>query len=1380
MSCQRDFLLTKTDPIFKASLNTHRLKSRRNPDPLSFCSFHTARDTLILLTPRPPRNVHYFQKDITNGTHLPNVVPHHMSDPILDALFLAVFNTEEHNPYRVVQLLSEWKSSFSLGWYLQSYSSSPSALGPVWLMLFQLVEFHDESVKVGAFNAIGAFLVALSPFHALELLESFASVLDGLAVSPNTSVAVLCSFFFLGRQVGPHKRRWMESRLRIVQHFTVDFTVFVENLPSIVQQMEGSSVEYHRALLNSLLQGEPIAASHYVVGAIVMLVAHYPDELLESLFLIDSPRRVALVLPLGSALVRNETLGKLLTAGQRRLLFALAKEEVSKPGLVGASETEAAIAVLRDILSHKESELNEEARMFCAGLEAPGEKVHLRRLFLNICLDFDRLRPLKTDSSADLVAKIHNFGHFSPEFDRDILAICGTFLDRRDEAFLAVLSLFSAHTSLISAHLTETVPMLKKILRARDYSWVSQTAAVALIGALNSFEIQPHYADYEKDAVAFLVESALSPQTSLAQEAREVSSRLIGLHNFEFFVDALLATDFFDTTVISPFLLFVESINADIRNAPRVFLPVIIELLRFWPDESFLSQGFLLMASIQGRVRLRHSDFQSCQRHFEQLYFAYTHVPLMGAEVLGSAPWVHTTDILSNPSLATLEILQPLEACFRFLSGSGSFFSPLPLALAVFPLLPKQCLKIFLAAELDAAQLQNLFPLVERVLDTSNSHDVLCLCCKFFLKYGITLRAKGTLLAILDLKSVIHPRFALEIVRCFWATDGNSTVDVALRMLEELPEPMAHHLSVLLWEITDQAQGHSLREELALRFPFLLIQARPEIAAEWFAGHAIGSWPVSYSSDFTAAIVRLVRESSQRIALKDLDSIKCRDWKFLITNQDFVAMKGVRTFLRRPSARYNLKRMALFATTFERSFTFSRPPPDSRATVTPWLRRGIIPDSKLLVAQALAFTSAQFSLKTIGAVVQAFPDLETAANRYCDRLKIRRLTPVSASDIIEAKAAFSIKKAFLRTMCTRSHEMDPTLIEMFRMFMIKRTGELGKENRWLYCLRLLRIALAMEGKKTLFRSNTMDNLEQILTAFGRASDYVTREMRLLVESLYGDEDFSPLLATFPDLRRVETFANVEVPSYFIELLRRPTPATLPDIMRQLDQNRREMLYTCFVDDAIIGMLIRDRSFITRPEEYLLIFLTDKYPLFERASPLFPILIARTQPLLRQIEPTVAELTEHCWSLPSALSILAFFYRTMLKGTEDAELREFEILQSIFLSAQTVENARPFAAALRTATSFCDLPTLLQKYMIGPEYRFFILLVVLAEFLSDWGDAERRMAVGLLVNRSAAVPKKSRRQAIRRFSKRELDQAFILALAETDDPNEMDSLIRGLV
>jgi hypothetical protein len=143
---------------------------------------------------------------------------------------------------------------------------------------------------------------------------------------------------------------------------------------------------------------------------------------------------------------------------------------------------------------------------------------------------------------------------------------------------------------------------------------------------------------------------------------------------------------------------------------------------------------------------------------------------------------------------------------------------------------------------------QQLSRIVERVFETETDESVLCLCCQFVLKSRITDPGKNSSLSILGLKNVLAPKVACDRFDCFWETDSAFAVGVALHFLDELHDPRARALALMLWETRDAVQFEKLEEGLCARYPFLLIEKRSEEAAQWFVQHPVSQWPVQCSS----------------------------------------------------------------------------------------------------------------------------------------------------------------------------------------------------------------------------------------------------------------------------------------------------------------------------------------------------------------------------------------------------------------------------------------------------------------------------------------------------------------------------------------------------
>jgi hypothetical protein len=357
-------------------------------------------------------------------------------------------------------------------------------------------------------------------------------------------------------------------------------------------------------------------------------------------------------------------------------------------------------------------------------------------------------------------------------------------------------------------------------------------------------------------------------------------------------------------------------------------------------------------------------------------------------------------------------------------------------------------------------------------------------------------------------------------------------------ILKKWPEPKAQELAILCWESVIFVRLKRVANRLTSQFPFLLVEEQPEAAAAWFAQHDISCWPIQYSAKFTQAVIRLMLSTS--FVIEDFDSVPTRAWWFLMANKIFAQSKEVKRYLDRMDVRNKLKRIFLFSNPRCRSFTVSpRNECDRRATVTPFLKNGIFQSSKFLVTQSLAFTQVRFTPEITEAIIRSFPDLEDDVIHYKIRLKMQTPSRSSEQEIAKAAAQFAFKKKFLRTLCRELNTMDPIIVELFRMFVITRVGELRKAEHWFYSLRFLRMVLKTERRMVKYRADTIDHLESILKAFECTSDWVIRELVMLVDTVFPNELFRPILEKFPELTRTDAFVRA---------------IAKQKIVRQLDRN----------------------------------------------------------------------------------------------------------------------------------------------------------------------------------------------------------------------------------
>ena len=265
---------------------------------------------------------------------------------------------------RVSQEIIEWKATFSLRWYHQFVQDDIKRLSYVFSLLFELTEFPDSNVTIASFNAIGALLVSISPFRSDELIKAFKSTLTGLAVSPNTSCAVIATFVFLSHQVSEHNISDFIDSTPIIHHFGADLRQFIHHIPNLIEQMDRLNLDFHQALLRSLVSSfgrNPVGA---FIDSTMLLIRKYPEKLISDLLeFVESNNLDATLLAVGGPILNNKAFAKFLSPQKKVNLGEIVRKktnmETSKVLVTYFSATGTTAKVARDIADVSGGELFE-------------------------------------------------------------------------------------------------------------------------------------------------------------------------------------------------------------------------------------------------------------------------------------------------------------------------------------------------------------------------------------------------------------------------------------------------------------------------------------------------------------------------------------------------------------------------------------------------------------------------------------------------------------------------------------------------------------------------------------------------------------------------------------------------------------------------------------------------------------------------------------------------------------------------------------------------------------------------------------------------------------------------------------------------------------
>jgi hypothetical protein len=127
---------------------------------------------------------------------------------------------------------------------------------------------------------MGAPLVWLAPYFAPVLIESFRKVIAPLAVSENTSIAIIACFTFLSHFSGFGNMATFVESVPVIHHFAADLSPFLAQIPDIVREMSPLGLPVHKVLLRLLLPLFRDSLNFHIVAAVSGILARFPEQLL--------------------------------------------------------------------------------------------------------------------------------------------------------------------------------------------------------------------------------------------------------------------------------------------------------------------------------------------------------------------------------------------------------------------------------------------------------------------------------------------------------------------------------------------------------------------------------------------------------------------------------------------------------------------------------------------------------------------------------------------------------------------------------------------------------------------------------------------------------------------------------------------------------------------------------------------------------------------------------------------------------------------------------------------------------------------------------------------------------------------------------------------
>jgi hypothetical protein len=568
-------------------------------------------------------------------------------------------------------------------------------------------------------------------------------------------------------------------------------------------------------------------------------------------------------------------------------------------------------------------------------------------------------------------------------------------------------------------------------------------------------------------------------------------------------------------------------------------------------------------------------------------------------------------------------------------------------------------------------------------------------------------------------------------------------------------------------------------ERLLPGFPFLRIESDPETARQWLLEHSIAEWPLRADPCYGKTILRFLKAGQEHVPLDGLGKVDLAQWVLIFRNVWLFDRGALRDYLADPEVRHKLKRIRDF--TLPRKFLPIEPTAVSpEPSATPFLRRGILLDTPGLVDCFLKYSTVTVPVDIIDQAVVKCRHLAPSAEAYLTRTALR--APAAAPvDILQGQAQFSTKSKFLRAACVAASP--GPLLELRRMCAFQRLAELESDKQWFYFLRFLRLSLVVDPRKTdAYRRNTSEWLKDIFSALKNPSAASLAELCRLMQALLSPGGIGCRAQQFaqsvPVLTRPFQDGDyfTEIPSVILDVIAHAALYPRLQVTRLIEERRPLILSNFVLAERVFRFLCENTAYIGRTEPYLSALLDPTLPLFHSGAPLLPLLFERCDASLRSFAPAISALPVCGYLLSSAMEVSAAFYRAMFaaSGAGEAPLH-FEFLQigqltELFLANPTLDNGSVFSRILGDARPFLDSLDFMFSQLTAMTHGFITLLLMMHRYFKRSAAVEQGR-FGQLLGALQTTPA-SRKAAIERMTEQRLDEAFWLALAETDDEEEI--------
>lgn len=1309
----------------------------------------------------------------------------------IEALAIQHRSGTEDCSHQIAQKLSEWKSCFSLAWYQKHCKSQPQALENVWRLLLNLtVDVQNSQVQLRVYNAIGALLVTLAPFYLVELQRAFKIVLDECEVLPRRSIAIVSTFTFMARRIAPHKVGQFICDIPVLHHFGADMKSFIKYVPSLIDQMAFLPLDFHQALLRSLIASFGRAPDPNVVDSLLCLLERYPVPLVNDLMeFIKSNDLTLTLLAVGKPILSRPELAHLLSKEQKEAMFQTAVKVLNEEEN-GTTEVEQAAGIISQVLRDEDAELKQRAKEAADIVWSRGMKSHIKRLVLQIAQSFDLVRPSDEDSAPVVAAKISGFVNFMPEHSSEIVDICCSLLTRTDEGFTATVEFLAKFPTLLTKQMEKTTPILVELLTRDGYSWVQRNAMLRLIDGVNQFAVAKYCPEYYSLVVDFLVTAAVSPQSDLSRNALEVVEHWAGLNNVELFIAKILGSDLFDSRVVEKLMLLINRLMVPAPfPAIKKLVPLVMEVISLYSDQRFIHWCFKFL-SVFPKAKEPKKLIRICAKQLQQYYWSFTQLPLLSnscsdLEAFGPILKNSTSDIVGGSDLASYEILEPIKNLFAFLTTWGANYEYLEaVTFGLVRLIPyeaiRKCMKSYAS---ESKNVQILLPHVEQLLDTVNDPALAQLCCDFFFEFGHSESAQASLEDMLKTRSQLSGANAYSLWRCLTKTNPERSAELFITLVNGL-EPIPKVQFVVHAWCSDRK---SVPDSVYELYPFLYVGVKPDTAVRWLNEHSVCEWPINITPKFDEDLVQALDAAGVKSTIPEPGDVSYEQWHFIMRNPKIFNDKCIKSFARLFAGQNKLKRLLHFTREFHYKWEDLEAGLDTTPTVGPHLRRGIIPSSDLLISNFLLYSNAKISQETFDKVCQEKENLRKQAKKYAQRTGLRYNISDICGNFQDIISSFTMKSRYLREACGQALSLRSEKLEILRMLVMEHSNELKSPKRWFFFLRFLRLTTQKGGdddmKTAVYSKITAERLPTILKSFDIDAAFVVDELCHLVKSVMLSQ-VNTLAETCPALNRLRDMDDTEpemldIPSRIIDVFRTSDRFKKSTLKKFIEEHRDGfILKNMLVAEKFVDFMMTHQDMVSKLDPYFSAFMDPTSPLFPMSAELLVKWLNQSTTPLKSHQTQIESLSLCGYSVDMACEVCQAFYEMMIRCSSASEtahkyrIQELHQLQNIFVVNPTLRNYRNLTTMLIDNSEFLDSLSCILRKLTIIESGFSYVFLAAWKYFSDAAPGEQERFAKTFRELNTIFPKKSRSVALSLLVEKKFDEAFLVALTETDNEEEI--------